>query len=40
MARCVVKQEEADQSPPNAEVKNAWPYTSTTPERLHGVVLS
>jgi hypothetical protein len=32
---------EADQSPPpSAEVKNAWSYTSTTPVRLHGVVLS
>jgi len=32
---------EADHSPPaNAEVKNAWSYTSTHPRRLHGVVLS
>jgi hypothetical protein len=32
---------EADLSPPSsAEVKNAWRYTSTTPIRLHGVVLS
>jgi hypothetical protein len=32
---------EADHSPPSsAEVKNAWSYTSTTPVRLHGVVLS
>jgi hypothetical protein len=32
---------EADHSPPsNVEVKNAWNYTSTTPIRRHGVVLS
>jgi hypothetical protein len=32
---------EADHSPPsNAEVKNAWSYTSTPPIRLHGVMLS
>jgi hypothetical protein len=32
---------EADHSPPSsAEVKNAWHYTSTTPIRLHSVVLS
>jgi hypothetical protein len=32
---------EADHSPlSNAEVKNAWKYTSTPPIRLHGVVLS
>jgi hypothetical protein len=32
---------EPDHSPPsNAEVKNAWNYTSTPPIRLHGVVLS
>jgi hypothetical protein len=32
---------EADHSPPsNAEVKNAWNYTSTPPIRLHEVVLS
>jgi hypothetical protein len=32
---------EADHSPPsNAEIKNAWNYTSTPPIRLHGVVLS
>jgi hypothetical protein len=32
---------EADHLPPsNAEVKNAWCYTSTPPVRLHGVVLS
>jgi hypothetical protein len=31
---------EADRSRPcSAEVKNAWSYTSTTPIRLHGVVL-
>jgi hypothetical protein len=26
--------------PPTAEVKNTWSYTSTTPRRLHGVVLN
>jgi hypothetical protein len=32
---------EADHSPPsNAEVKNAWSYTSTPPIHLNGVVLS
>jgi hypothetical protein len=32
---------EADRSPPsNAEVKNAWSYTSTPPIHLHGAVLS
>jgi hypothetical protein len=32
---------EADHSPPsNAQVKNAWSYTSTPSVRLHGVVLS
>jgi hypothetical protein len=32
---------EADHPPPsNADVKNAWLYTSTPPTRLHGVVLS
>jgi len=32
---------EADHSPPsNAEVKNAWIYTSTPLTRLRGVVLS
>jgi len=32
---------EADHSPPSsAEVKNGWIYTSTSPIRLHGVVLS
>jgi hypothetical protein len=32
---------EADHSPPsNAEVKNAWSYTSTPPIRLNGVVRS
>jgi hypothetical protein len=32
---------EAVHSPPsNAEVKNAWSYTSTPQLRLHGVVLS
>jgi hypothetical protein len=32
---------EADHSPPsNAEVKNAWGYTSTPPVHLHGLVLS
>jgi hypothetical protein len=32
---------EADHSPSSgAEVKNAWSYTSTSPIRLHGVVLS
>jgi hypothetical protein len=32
---------EADHSPPSsAEVKNACSYTSTTPVRLRGVVLS
>jgi hypothetical protein len=32
---------EADHSsPPSAEVKNSWCYTSTPPIRLHGVVLS
>jgi hypothetical protein len=32
---------EADQSPPfDAEIKNAWSYTSTLSIRLHGVVLS
>jgi len=32
---------EADHSPPtSAEIKNAWSYTSTTPVRLHSVVLS
>jgi hypothetical protein len=32
---------EADHShSSNAEVKNAWSYTSTPPIRLHGVVLS
>jgi hypothetical protein len=31
---------EAHHSPPfSAEVKNAWSYTSTSPIRLHGVVL-
>jgi hypothetical protein len=31
---------ETDHSPPSsAEVKNAWSYTSTSPIRLHGVVL-
>jgi hypothetical protein len=31
----------ADHSPPSsAEVKNAWSYTYTPPERLYGVVLS
>jgi len=30
---------EADHScPSNAEVKNAWSYTSTPPIRLHGMV--
>jgi len=30
----------ADDSPPrNAEMKNAWSYTSTPKVRLHGVVL-
>jgi hypothetical protein len=33
--------QEAEHSPlPSAEIKNAWSYTSTTPVRLHGVVLS
>jgi hypothetical protein len=32
---------EANHSPPSsAEVKNAWSYTSTSPIRLHGVVLN
>jgi hypothetical protein len=32
---------EADHSPPSsAKVKNVWSYTSTSPIRLHGVVLS
>jgi hypothetical protein len=32
---------EADHSPTsNAEVKNAWSYTSIPPVRLHGAVLS
>jgi len=32
---------EADHSPPsNAQVKNAWNYTSIPPIHLHGVVLS
>jgi hypothetical protein len=32
---------EADHSSPsNAEVKNAWSYTSIPPGRLYGVVLS
>jgi hypothetical protein len=32
---------EADHSPPSdAEVKNAWSYTSTAPICLNGVVLS
>jgi hypothetical protein len=32
---------EADHSPPStAEVKSAWNYTSITPLRLHGMVLS
>jgi hypothetical protein len=32
---------EADQSPTSsAEVKNVWSYTSASPIRLHGVVLS
>jgi hypothetical protein len=32
---------EGDHSPPsNAEVKNTWNYTSTSPIRLHGVVPS
>jgi hypothetical protein len=32
---------ETDHSPPfNAEVKNAWSYTSIPALRLHGVVLS
>jgi hypothetical protein len=32
---------EADHSPPSsAEVENAWSYTSTSPTRLHGMVLS
>jgi hypothetical protein len=32
---------EADNSSPSsAEVKNAWSYTSITPIRLHGMVLS
>jgi hypothetical protein len=32
---------EADHSPPsNADVKNAWSYTSAPPVRLHGVVFS
>jgi len=32
---------ESDHSPPSgAEVTNAWSYTSTSPIRLHGVVLS
>jgi hypothetical protein len=32
---------EADHLPPSsAEVKNGWSYTSTSPIRLHGVVLS
>jgi hypothetical protein len=32
---------ESDHLPPSsAEVKNAWSYTSTSPIRLHGVVLS
>jgi hypothetical protein len=32
---------EPDHSPPpGAKVKNAWSYTSTSPIRLHGVVLS
>jgi hypothetical protein len=32
---------EADHSPPSsAEVKNAWSYTTASPIRLHGVMLS
>jgi hypothetical protein len=32
---------EADHSPPTSDkVKYAWSYTSTSPTRLHGVVLS
>jgi hypothetical protein len=32
---------EADHSPPSsAEVKNVWRYTSTSPIRVHGAVLS
>jgi hypothetical protein len=32
---------EADHSPPpSAEIKNVWSYNSTTPIRLHDVVLS
>jgi hypothetical protein len=32
---------EADNSPPSSsEFNNAWSYTSTSPVRLHGVVLS
>jgi hypothetical protein len=32
---------EADHSPPSSdEVNNAWRYTSDSPIRLHGVVLS
>jgi hypothetical protein len=32
---------EADHSPPsNAEIKNAWSYTSTPPLSLHGVVFT
>jgi len=30
---------EADHSPPSSAEVNAWGYTSTTPIRLHGVVL-
>jgi hypothetical protein len=32
---------QADQSlPPSADVNNSWSYTSTSPRRFHGVVLS
>jgi len=32
---------EADHLPPrSAELKNAWSYSSTSPKRLHGVMLN
>jgi hypothetical protein len=34
------EREAYNSSPPSAEAKNAWSYTSTTSIRLHGVVLS
>jgi hypothetical protein len=36
----LLRREANHSAPSSVEVKNAWSYTSTTPIRLHGVVLS